>query len=288
MTCELYFHADNPDRTKQPPRLTPMNSLPLDLLRPIVESLGDHIQSLLAISLTSRELRAEGQRILFRRMTLPKDLNRHIKFLIAITSSSLLAPLVKEYHQFDLLDQCKPLWGLTCRGLQAMVNLKILHFRSSSGHPSAQILHGCTFQLEVFKWDSCDDAKQLLEFLINQARLRTLKFNWKGAMFDTSGICPGLQVLHGNRYTINAFLPGRRVISLKWAQNLLLNHSVDHLSEEFHHIRFLSFGNFWGLPRLALVNRHLRMVEVLQLVGLSLAAPVCWNNCFLRLRTLSH
>ena len=272
-----------------------MSSLPLDLLRPIVENLADDFRSLQAVSLGSHQLRVEGQRILFRKAAFSYYRGGHSKFLTVVTSSSLLASLVEEYHQFDLLgrvDLHEPLWGLTCRGLQSMVNLKILVFRSWYGHPSAQILHGCTFQLEALKWESCDDEELLLEFLIDQPHLHALKVDWKRPALDTSGVCPGLQVLHGDRNTINAFLPGRRVTSLKWTPNrdeVLLNHSIDHLSEEFHYIRFFTFGGFWGRPRLDLVIRHLRAVEVLELVGLeTLAVSVCLNFFFLRLCTLSH
>jgi len=272
-----------------------MDRLPLDLLQPIIENLADDPRSLLAVSLASRQLRVEGQRILFRKVALAIHRARHTKFLTTITSSSLLASLVEEYHQFDVLDsvrQEQPLFGLTTRGLQAMVNLKILRFRIFLGQASAEILHGCTFQLEVFEWNNRDDEELVLEFLQTQPRLRTLRVVWKRAELDTSGICPRLQVLHGDLFTINAFLPGRRVTSLKWTPSideLPLHDSIDHLSEEFQQIRFFSFGGAGGRPRLDLVIRHLRAVEVLEIVGFgSLAVQVCLNNFSLRQCTLSH
>jgi len=84
-----------------------------------------------AVSLASRELRGEGQRILFRTMALIEDKAAHIKFLTVIISSSLLAQHVEEFHQFGLIAlerQQEPLWDLTCRGLNAMLNLKHLFF----------------------------------------------------------------------------------------------------------------------------------------------------------------
>ena len=183
----------------------------------------------------------EGQRVLFRKVALSLYGDRHVKFLTAVTSSSRLALLVEEYHLFDLLHK-EPFWELTSRGLQGMVNLKILRFRTFLGDQvSAQLLHGCTFQLEVFEWNNRnhDDVEQVLVFLRTQPHLRMLKILWKRPELDISGICPRLQVVHGDRSTINAFLPGRHLTSLKWTpskEELLLNDSMDHLSEEFHHI----------------------------------------------------
>ena len=256
-----------------------MDNLPLDLLRPIIENLADDSRSLLAVSLASRQLRVEGQRILFRKVAPLMVRVRHAKFLNAIISSSLLASLVEEYHQFNVnhREYHEPFWRLTCRGLQAMVNLKIFRFRMFAYEASAEIFHGCTFQLEVLHWSN--DGELIFDFLQTQPQLHTLRVYWRHPELDTSGICPGLQVLDGDLSTINAFLPGRRVTSLIWTPNKeerLLNDSIDHLSEKFQHIRFFSFGGTWGRPRFDRVIGHLRAIEVLELVGLeSLAVPVC-------------
>ena len=163
-----------------------------------------------------------------------------------------------------------------------MVNLKILRFRTFGGcDSSAQVLRGCTFQLEVFEWNNRWDLEKILEFLQTQPQLRTLRVYWRHPELDTSGICPRLQVLHGDLNTISAFLPGRRVTSLKWTPNIEeqpFNDSIDHLSEEFHHIRFFAFGGPRGRSRLDFVIRHLRAVEVLEVVLNSLAVPVCLNH----------
>jgi hypothetical protein len=89
-----------------------MDGLPLDLLRPIIKHLNDDVQSLLAVSLASRALPVEAQRILFRTVALLKDVDAHIKFLVVVTSSSLLASLVEEYRQIDLLDAKHHQWGI--------------------------------------------------------------------------------------------------------------------------------------------------------------------------------
>jgi hypothetical protein len=159
----------------------PIKNIPPELFRPIVEYLDDDSESLLSISLASRVLRGEGQRILFRTMYLPIDMEAHIKFLTAVTSSSLLARYVEEFQQFELLDtehQQEPLWELTCRGLNAMVNLKYLLFQALNSLPCAHILRGCTFRLEILRWQNDRDEEQLLEFLTTQPNLRILGVTW--------------------------------------------------------------------------------------------------------------
>jgi len=141
-------------------------NLPLELLRPIIEHLNDDLPSLLAVSLASPALRVEGQRLLFRTVALSKNVDMYIKFLTVVTSSTLLGHFVEEYHEVDLLDveqKREPLWGLTCRGLQAMVNLKVLLFRSLNGHPSAQILKECT-RVEVFGWSAATMQNNFMGF----------------------------------------------------------------------------------------------------------------------------
>jgi len=260
-------------------------NLPLELLRPIIEHLNDDFPSLLAVSLASPALRVEGQRLLFRTVALSKNVDMHIKFLTVVTSSTLLGHFVEEYHQVDLLDveqKREPLWGLTCRGLQAIVNLKVLLFRSLNGHPSAQILKEST-RVEVFGWECRDDAEQLYGFFLTQPNLRILKVEWKGSELNTSGISPGLQVLHGNRGTMNAFFPRRGVTSLKWSpdreESPLLNDSIHHFSQEFHLIQFFSFGGPFGRPWLNIVIPHFRALEILELIGLNFH-EMCSNPSF--------
>jgi len=253
-----------------------MKSLPLELLRPIVGHLKYDSDALLAVSLASRELRVEGQRNLFRRMVLASDHKAQIKFLTVIISSTVLAQYVEEFQQFELIDpmqqeKLEPLWSLTCRGLQAMVNLKYLFFGAAYGEPCAEILRGCTFQLEILRWENYYDAERLFEFLTSQRKLRILGAKWTKSELNTSDICPGLQVLHGNQHSIDAFFPGRHITSLKWSANpeeLRIGGPIYTPPQEFDHLRYLSFGGYNGRPLLSVVYRYLPVLEVLELVGL--------------------
>jgi hypothetical protein len=46
-----------------------------------------------------------------------------------------------------------------------MVDLNILTFRAFGGHPSSEILLGCTFQLRGLYWGSHSDENGLANFL---------------------------------------------------------------------------------------------------------------------------
>jgi hypothetical protein len=252
----------------------PMDSIPSEIFRPIIEHLNHDRESLLAVSLASHLLRVEGQRMLFRTMDCPTNKETHIKFLTVIISSSLLAQHVKEFFQFGLLNpehQQEPLWELTCRGLNAMVNLKHLVFSAFHDSPCAQILRGCTFRLEILKWGNFRDAEQLLEFLPTQTDLRILEVMLSSPELNTSDICPRLQVLHGDQGAMDAFLPGRTITSLKWSpdlEELRIDAPIYTPPQEFHHLRYFSFGGFCGRPPLSVVLGHLPVLEVLELIGL--------------------
>ena len=120
--------------------------LPPELYLPIV--LHDH-PFLLAVSLASRILNAEGQRALYRTLDISHVTQAtHILFLTTILSQARLALLVKEYRQPKniLQSQEDPLWDLLHRGLQAMVNLKRFFLEAPShGRPSIEILCRCSF-----------------------------------------------------------------------------------------------------------------------------------------------
>ena len=221
------------------------------------------------------------------------DKDAHIKFLTVIISSSLLAQHVEEFQQYELLDtehQQEPLWELTRRGLNAMVNLKYLLFQALRALPCAQILRGCTFRLEILRWQNLRDEEQLLEFLTSQPKLRILQVTSTNPGLNTSGTCPELQVLHGDQRVIDAFLPGRRITSLKWSaglEELRIGAPIYTPPQEFHHLRYLSFGGFFGRPLLSVIVPHLPVLEVLELVGLHFA-EVCVNFSPLFVPLINH
>ena len=164
--------------------------IPPELYRPIVLcDLHQDRPSLLAVSLASLILNAEGQRVLFRMMDISRDAQTtHTLFLTTILSQERLASLVEEYRQPNniLRSREDPLWDLLRRGLQAMVNLKRLSLEApSNGRPSVEILCGCTFQLDLLQWYNAnklnEEEPEFLEFLASQPRLRSLSVRMRNA-----------------------------------------------------------------------------------------------------------
>ena len=141
-----------------------------ELFRPIIQHLSKDRKALCAISLVCRILQYEDQRQLYRKMTFSPGTSApgsHIKFPKSILDNKRLALLVHEYGQTNLvLHRTSTLWDYLCRGLQAMVNLKRLKFRTLDDRPTAEILK------------NCDDEDHLLRFLLSQQSLRRLVVDW--------------------------------------------------------------------------------------------------------------
>jgi hypothetical protein len=203
----------------------------------------------------------------------------HILFFTTILSQTRLALLVEEYCQPDdgfprywLKDF---LWDLVHHGLQAMVNLKWLSLKmmddALDGHPFVELLRGCTFQLEFLEWYNVnrEEEPEFLEFLASQPRLRALVLPGSKGISTSipPSTCPRLEILHGDRRAMEAFLPDRRIVSLKWIAGPNERFvSITPLSQSFKEIRFLSLGELlYRRPSLNLLCFHLQSLEVLQL-----------------------
>jgi hypothetical protein len=245
---------------------------PPELFQLIIQHLSEDRKTLCAISLACRMLQHEGQRQLYRKMTFSRGTGTHIEFLKCILDNNRLALLVHEYTQDGIAHyQRGTLWGYLCRGLQAMVNLKVLKFRALDGHPSAEILKGCTFQLRSLFWGNRDDEDHLSNFLLSQHNLRGLDVDWaedKRHLIPRS-CCPQLRVLCGDRGAMETFLPGREITSLDWMP-LLENsahriHSFEHLSPYLSRIRVFSSEEAYIRPSFSSIIGFLPCVEVLKL-----------------------
>ena len=190
---------------------------PHELLRSILEEIQDR-PTLYALSLSTKALYLESQRILYRSIPLQDQSNfrLHYYFLSTINQNPQLSLYVHEYHSYNIIDYHEnPQWNLLKHGLEKMINLKELSFRAIGGHPSCDLLENCTFQLDRLTWWNQWDVS-MTPFLAGQSRLTYLSINCALGTEFSPNVCPNLKELKGNIGTLNAFLPGRSITTVDW------------------------------------------------------------------------
>ena len=249
-----------------------MIMLPQELLRPIVYYLyaEKDRSSLHALSLTSKNLSSEGERLLYCNITLANE-RLHNEFLTTIVASRQKALLVRSYSQDgpDFAGK-RRLWNLLTQSFGIMHNLTHLSFRPSFLTGAPDQIQQWGFQLRSLDCRGGHEVGQVLsDFLGTQPRLKRLGVDWATSSPApiTSSACPALEFLRGNRGAIEILLPGRYVTSLAWTPHPLdPSDAVDHLAPSLHNLRALSFGGSTSRPSLNLFIRHLQSLEVLKLV----------------------
>jgi hypothetical protein len=249
---------------------------PPELFRLIIQHLSEDRKTLCAISLACRMLRHEGQRQIYRKIRSSGRAVTHIAFLKSILDNNRLALLVYEYSQDSIAHYRRQVWDYLCRGLQAMVNLKVLKFRALNDRPAADVLRDCTFQLRSLSWWNSVEG-HLSNFLLSQHSLQKLEVNWPENKRDLAprSPCPQLRVLCGDQGAMETFLPGREVISLHWRTEILdpfvdnsahRIRSVEHLLPYLSRIRFFSFRYPYTWAPFSSIIGFFPCVEVLELV----------------------
>ncbi|KAF4622524.1 hypothetical protein D9613_009631 [Agrocybe pediades] len=286
----------------QTPSITSTNTLvrrlPPELYQPIIQSIPPtDLHTLYNLCLTSKCIQYDAEKHLYARgvsQEHSEDVPLHIRFLRTITQDTTraerLAGYVKEYCIDSIVHfEEDPLWSLLAAGLRRMVNLKSLDLRTFGGHPSGELLLGAPFRLRKLIWRNHSDEAHMRRILLEQTELVELGldsqeqvFNlqnddaddsWDGKpLYDVSA-CPKLEVLRGNRYTIEALLPGRNVTRLCWIPDLedvtfgpLKPEQGMH--EALARVKVFSLGGYFSRPSLELFVHSLREVEVLELLGL--------------------
>ncbi|TFK35703.1 hypothetical protein BDQ12DRAFT_737413 [Crucibulum laeve] len=248
--------------------------IPPELLRPLINHIdSDDRPTLLSLMKSSRSLRFEAERLLYRRIV-SSDVQLQTSFLNCIILSPRLARLVEKYSLVNpriIEDTTKEsFFQLLSIGLQEMTNLKHLNFREYSGQPSAHILRNCVFQLESLDW-GCHSESEIDVFLSGQKALRRLSIEWDAAKLSIPlTACPNLVSLSGGCRTIEAFMPGRQITSLHWIPELYGSTLVvDSIRNEFARLINFSFGGYFRRPHLAIVAPYLKSLEILELITLS-------------------
>ncbi|KAF5320689.1 hypothetical protein D9619_000026 [Psilocybe cf. subviscida] len=195
-------------------------------------------QTLCDLALVSPVLRAESQRVLFRRMTENWPLYdsetkdacelRHKAFLLAImTNPERLGPYVQVYAQVTIgvlagtedehLQAHPPLWSLTIQALPAMVNLKHLYMEPTPPMSAAvpTSISSWKFQLESLTWIGLDDLKYLLrsQRSIQHLELGRVDKDEDGLRDLPDNICPVLTSASGSICTLKRLGRNRRIVA---------------------------------------------------------------------------
>ena len=263
--------------------------LPLELLRPIIEEIDDK-NTICSLLLTSKAFHHDAERRLYHTPNSanprprPSSNLTHVAFLSTITTNPRLAYLVHTYILNDVVRHGEnPLWDLVKLGLRAMVNLKVLQFRAFGGHPSAEILDGCSFQLQNLQWGSHSDEVAMKHILPQQPKLRDLYLECHPPTirdhlpathlltFFADDCCPDLLSLAGNKTTIELLLPRRNIRNISWVPGLYdLNDDPipGAVTRALGGVEILSLGGYFMRPSLATLVDHLAGLRVLEIVGL--------------------
>lgn len=249
--------------------------LPPELFRPIFEHLDGHRPTLFALSLCNRFLRDDAERELYTSLneSSAADTSLHIAFLATVTQNRRLASYVRVYHSINIVHyQEAPLWNLLYQALRCMNGLKVLHFRMFGGHPAAELLLDAPFQLERMHWANHSEGGIMTTVLEQQQHLKYLYLESRRGTIFPLICCPDLKELSGNRVTLEALLPGRRVEDVAWVPELqdanFGSGGVVRIEAELRHLKTLSFGGYFSRPHFGLVVDYLDRLEKLELVGL--------------------
>jgi hypothetical protein len=256
--------------------------LPPELFRPIFEHLDGHRPTLVALSLCNRNLREDAERELYTSLdgSSAEDTELHVAFLTTVTQNRRLASYVRVYHSRYIVDYYKkvPMWNLLYQALRCMDGLKVLYLQMYGGYDLAELLLDVPFRLEKLSWANLSDGGKMVTVLEQQQDLKYLYLESQvGATFSPM-CCPNLKILGGNRDTLEALLPGRRVENVDWVPQLEDDTGIGGMSQikaELGRLKVLSFGGYFARPDFGHIVDYLERLEQLEVVGLGIDAEVC-------------
>ncbi|KAK0464524.1 uncharacterized protein EV420DRAFT_1638075 [Desarmillaria tabescens] len=228
-------------------------NLPVDLYRCIVEHYSQEDRgTLLSLMLTSRAFNYEAERILYRSFNNFCNITTQKLFLNRVISCPRVAKFVRSYKLFITftIESLSEFLTLLHTAFLAFDELKYLGFRTLGGSSAAQILAGCTFQLEELDWDcSCDE--DLIKFLSTQKSLKSFVSCWDPFPYSST-----------------TFLPGRKITNLDWIPDLD-DPEPDPalLADSLANVRTMTFGGYFMRPNLSTIAQYLSQVRNLELRG---------------------
>ncbi|KAG7443033.1 uncharacterized protein BT62DRAFT_935355 [Guyanagaster necrorhizus] len=248
--------------------------LSVDLYRCIVEYYTqEDRRTLLSLMFTSRAFNYEAERILYRSFNNFSDITTQTLFLNRVISCPRVAKFVRSYKLFitftidsELLSE---FLTLLHTAFLALVELKYLGFRTLGGSSAAQVLTGCTFQLEELDWDCSCDEHLLINFLSTQKSLQSFASCWDPSHIPPPpDIVPFLTSLRGRYGLIQAFLPGRKITNLDWIPDIDdPDPDMALLADSLANIHTMTFGGYFTRPNLSTIAQYLTQVTNLELRG---------------------
>lgn len=196
--------------------------LPAELYRLIVDEV-DHEDrtTLVSLSSTSRPLKLEADRVLYRNFVNVQNAKTLVLFCKTVIACPHLASLVQYYklHCYTILDvkSGHEFWQLLPLALQAFTKLKRVHIEMIRlSTPFTYVLHDVKFQLTHLHW-GCRLEAEFIPFLSQQHALRSLHVMfYEATPHIPSSALRNLHTLSGDRAAITTLLPGRNIEVLEW------------------------------------------------------------------------
>ncbi|PBK97699.1 hypothetical protein ARMGADRAFT_1009649 [Armillaria gallica] len=248
-------------------------TLPVDLYRCIVEHYSQEDRgTLLALLFTSRAFNYEAERILYQSFNNFCNITTQTLFLNRVISCPRVAKFVRSYKLFITfsIEPLSDFLTLLHTAFLALVELKYLGFRTLGGSSAAQILTGCTFQLEELDWDCSCDEQLLIDFLSTQKSLKSFISCWDPSRIPPPSVdvVPFLTSLRGRYGLIQTFLPGRNITNLDWIPDLDdPDPDTALLADSLANVRTMTFGGYFMRPNLSTIAQYLGQVRNLELRG---------------------
>ncbi|KAF9045186.1 hypothetical protein BJ165DRAFT_140312 [Panaeolus papilionaceus] len=225
--------------------------LPVELLQLIFENLMDDKGALFALALANSFYRALAEPLLYRHIM---ECPHQYLIISAIARKPNLGAYVYSLHLRDADHKVAPelLMDAVMTIAPTLSNLRTLSVRRfymwAKLKPLSGFIHTIpSTKLETLIYDSGPDLSNAMTFLERQPQLRHLEIAL-GKRLQVNQAVGGrttglgnLVCLQGDRATIEAILPGRRIVELRWQPSYADgDDTFDHLEEELAGVEFLS------------------------------------------------
>lgn len=251
---------------------------PTELYGLIIEFIST-TPTLFSLLLTSRVIKVEAERVLYRSITLTSYDFPARAFLLfdCVSNCERLAHIVHHlsldwqgFSNNELITIRKHL----VPALDALVNLKSLICTAPFGlYPPK--FRSFPFQLKEFLWRDIWDGDDLAALISNQPRLETLSVRYGGdaPLVLPPSACQELSVLAINGVHISAFLHCRNIKYLEWNECQNRSSSILSAAESLHNLRALVLKGTYSDDLLISLAPHLPQLQYLAVEDTTVRTP---------------